>query len=296
MIPLRHRGFRQGSGIRIFIGDIGDIKRTMGRTLLSGIICLWLQVIASLGGPIAFCVSSPPSFAQTPSSTQAFEVASVKPTEPGTHDFHFRSPNHGIDAVNIPLEEFILYAYNLKSIQLTGGPDWIRHENYDIVAKAPANATNDQIPKMLQTLLAERFKLANHGETRVLPIYALSVGKGGPKFRARTEARPGDGNFKIGAGRLSGQGVTMHDLADMLVRVVDRIVVEKTGLAGKFDINLQWTPDVTSAIGNDREAAPDPNGPSLVTALSEQLGLRLEPSKAPVPVVIIDHVEKPTAN
>jgi uncharacterized protein (TIGR03435 family) len=267
----------------------------MERTPLSGIIGLWLQVIANLGGPITFCVSSPPTFAQTPSSTQAFEVASVKPTKPGTHDFHFRSL-HGIDAVNIPLEEFILYAYNLKSIQLTGGPDWIRHENYDIVAKAPANTTNDQISKMLQTLLADRFKLVNHGETRVLPIYALILAKGGPKFRARTDARPGDGNFKIAGGRLSGQGVTMHDLADILVRVFDRTVLDKTGLDGKFDINLQWTPDVTSAIGNDREAPPDPNGPSLVTALSEQLGLRLEPSKAPVPIVVIDHVEKPTAN
>jgi uncharacterized protein (TIGR03435 family) len=184
----------------------------------------------------------------------------------------------------------------LKSVQLIGGPDWIHDEHYDIVAKAPPNATNDQIPQMLQTLLADRFKLISHRETRVLPVLALALAKGGPKFGGVKETRPGDGDFKIGRGRLSGQAVTMQDLADMLVGQVDRIVLDKTGLIGKFDINLEWTPEVNPALGNDREAAPDSNGPSLATALSEQLGLRFEATKAPVPIVVIDHVERPTAN
>jgi uncharacterized protein (TIGR03435 family) len=109
------------------------------------------------------------------------------------------------------------------------------------------------------------------------------------------ETRPGDGDFKIGRGRLSGQAVTMQGLADMLVHQVDRIVLDKTGLIGKFDINMV-TRDVNAAPGNDREAAPDPYGPSLATALSEQLGLRFETKKAPVPILVIDHVERPTAN
>lgn len=252
--------------------------------------------IATLAGPIAIgVVCSPPTQAQTPSS-QAFEVASVKPTKPGTRDFHFRAPNHGIDATNIPLVAFIRSAYNVKSVQLTGGPGWIQDEHYDIVAKAPPNTTNDQIRQMLQTLLTDRFKLITHREAKVLPVLALALAKGGPKFGAVKETRPGDGDFKIGRGRLSGQAVTMQELADMLVGQVDRIVLDRTGLIGKFDINLQWTPDVNTAPGNDREAVPDPNGPSLATALSEQLGLRFEATKAPVPILVIDHVERPTAN
>jgi len=252
--------------------------------------------IAALAGPIAIgTVCSPTTRAQTPSS-QAFEVASVKPTKPGTRDFHFfGAPNQGIDAANVPLNTLILSAYNLKSVQLTGGPDWIHDEHYDIVAKAPPNTTN-RSHQMLQTLLADRFKLITHRETRVLPVLALVLAKGGPKFGVVKETRPGDGDFKIGRGRLSGQAVTMQDLADMLVNQVDRIVLDKTGLTGKFDINLQWTPDVNAAPGNDREVAPDPDGPSLATALSEQLGLRFEATKAPVPILVIDHVERPTAN
>ena len=174
--------------------------------------------------------------------------------------------------------------------------DWIHDERYDIVAKAPANATNDQIPHMLQTLLADRFKLITHRENRVLPVLALTLAKGGPKFGPVKGTRPGDGDFKIGRGRLSGQAVTMLNLAEMLVGQVDRIVIDKTGLIGGFDINLQWTPAVTSAPENDREMPSDPNGPSLATALSEQLGLRLEATKASVPILVIDHVERPTAN
>jgi uncharacterized protein (TIGR03435 family) len=253
--------------------------------------------VAALAAPLTIgLVCSPPTQAQTASS-QAFDVASVKPTKPGTADFHFfRAPNHGIDASNVPLATFILSAYKLKGVQLTGGPDWIHKEHYDIIAKAPPNATNDQIPQMLQTLLADRFKLVAHRDTKVLPVLALAVAKGGPKFGEVKENRPGDGDFYIGRGRLSGQAVTMQDLADILVGQVDRIVLDKTGLSGKFDIQLQWTPDVNTAPQSDREAAPDTDGPSLASALSDQLGLRFEATRAPVPILVIDHVEKPTAN
>jgi uncharacterized protein (TIGR03435 family) len=149
---------------------------------------------------------------------------------------------------------------------------------------------------MLQALLADRFKLAVHRETKVLPVYGLVPGKGKSKLHAVKEPRPDDGTFRAGRGRLSGQGVTMQDLVEMLAGQVDGIVVDRTGITGKFDIALEWTPDVIAIGGNDREPAPDPSGPSLVTALSEQLGLELKPSKGPVDILVIDHVEKPSAN
>jgi len=168
--------------------------------------------IAAVAGPIALgLVCSPPTRAQT-SSAQAFEVASVKPTKSGTREFYFRARNHGIDATNIPLETFILRAYNLKSVQLAGGPDWIRNEHYDIVAKAPSNSSNDDVPRMLQALLADRFKLIAHRDTRVLPVLALVVARGGPKFGVVKETRPGDGDLRIGRGRLTGQAVTCRSL------------------------------------------------------------------------------------
>jgi uncharacterized protein (TIGR03435 family) len=264
----------------------------LGRKLL-----LAIAGATVLAGPVVTgLLYTPTGRAQAQASRPEFEVASVKPTPPGTRDFRFRPTDHGIDASNVPLDRIILFAYNLKNVQLTGGPDWIHREDYDIAAKSPANAPGDQIRPVLQALLANRFKLAVHHETKVLSVYALVPGKGKSKLHEVKEPRPDDGTFRAGRGHLSGQGVTMQDLAEMLAGQFDGIVVNQTGLTGKFDIALEWTPDMVAVGGNDREPAPDPSGPSLVTALSEQLGLELKPSKGPVDILVIDRVEKPSEN
>jgi uncharacterized protein (TIGR03435 family) len=155
---------------------------------------------------------------------------------------------------------------------------------YDIKAKAEGNAGDDLWP-MVQTLLADRFQLKFHRETRELPIYALVVAKNGAKLHAVSAAGLGVG---MGKGRFNGRGADMPTLASVLSNELGRLVFDRTGLSGFYDFTLTFEPDDTRAA--------DTAGPSLFTALQEQLGLRLEPQKGPVETLVIDHAEKPSAN
>jgi uncharacterized protein (TIGR03435 family) len=166
-----------------------------------------------------------------------------------------------------------------------GGPGWFDTEPFDISAKADGPASNDELRRMVQTLLAERFQLKFHRETKEQPVYALVVGKGGPKLQAAKSEGRGVG---IGVrGRLNGNGADMKTLASVLADRLSRSVVDRTGLKGFYDFLLTWTPD---------EVQADDPGPSLSTAIQEQLGLKLESTKAPVEMIVIDHAEKPSNN
>ncbi len=189
---------------------------------------------------------------------------------------------------------------------MVGGPAWVGSEKWDVEAKAApevdalvhvlkSDTAKDLKRSMVKTLLAERFKLAFHQETRELPIYALLVMKTGPKFEhAKTDGTSiGSGNSHIA---IQG-GDSVAILAAQLARVTGRVVLDKTGLAGRYDIALRWTPDngLPDKI-NGASSPEETNGPSIFTAVQEQLGLRLDAQKGPVNVLVIDSVQPPTAN
>ena len=215
-------------------------------------------------------------------------------------------------------------AYDVREFQISGGPGWINTDRFDIVAKAerstaaenvpddPGKMTEeqrktigDQMRERLRALLADRFQLALHRETKEQSVYALVVGKSGSKLQeSQTHEGPGPRGpmMRMGRGELSGQGVALDMLTRTLSSQLGRPVIDRTGLKGNFDFKLTWTPDPGQSggpfgpPGADAPPPPDPNGPSVFTALQEQLGLRLESQKGPVEMLVIDKVEKPSEN
>ena len=242
--------------------------------------------------------------AQTP--TVEFEVASVRPNNSGPGSSSSRSRNGRYESTNEPLFQLLGWAFQVREYQIIG-PDWSKSDRYDIIAKAPDGSADNQIPLMLQSLLVERFKMKFHRETRELPIFALLVARGGPKLTPATEsdsASPGGGSAQrstsssaatTGAGAptsgsASGTRLsTMHSVGTLtsfagnLSRSVERPVVDMTGLTGRYDMRLAFKP---------ANAAPEDSGPTIFTALTEQLGLRLEARKGPVEVIVIDSIER----
>lgn len=220
-------------------------------------------------------------------STAGFDAASIKPSPPGPNNTMTRfDPGGRFTATGAPLKALMQLAYGVKDFQISGGPGWVGTERYDIVAKpeAGANPSQEQLKRMIQALLAERFQLKIHRETRDLTIYSLVVGKNGPKLQASTDASAS--GMSMGPGQLTGRKVAMKMFASMLEQQLGRVVVDNTGIPGEFDIRLEWAKDQT----------PDAAGASIFTALQEQLGLRLESQKGPVEVLVIDSAEKASAN
>lgn len=267
-----------------------------------------------VAGVLVAVLAEPHVFAQAPGSDTArpsFEVASVKPNKSADRGMNMMSqPGGRMTATNITLQMLILNAYKIQSFQIAEGPDWIRSDRFDINAKADSDPTPEQRQLMLQSLLAERFKLAVHRETREMPVYALVLaradGKPGPQLRpsdidceelARTKTKPplpvtGPGPRPVapcrmtlgGNGRLQAGALKIPNLVASLSSIVNRVVIDRTGLTGSFDLELQWSP----------EQSADTSGPSIFTALQEQLGLKLESTRGPVEVLVIDRVEQPS--
>ena len=246
-----------------------------------------------------------------------FEVASIKPNKSGDPNVMLMFKPNGFSATNAPLHEVIRLAYQVPDFQMSGGPLWINSERYDIEAKVDSSAAEqlrqpdqDQHRQMLQSLLQDRFKLKVHWETKELPIYALTVAKNGFKLH---EAKPDDtypdgikdeagvgraGLMRMGPGRITAQGLPMNTFVRLLSQQLGRTVLDKTALTGNYDVELQWTPDniPASFIGPDGKPTPEISGPSVFTAIQEQLGLKLESQKGPVEVLVIDHVQPASAN
>jgi uncharacterized protein (TIGR03435 family) len=266
-----------------------------------------------------------------------FEVASVKTNKSGDNRIGIGfAPGGRFRATNVPLRELIAAAYGtpqpLAAFQITGGPKWIESDRFDVVAKMngdPQPGPNGPPPAifpMMRNLLADRFHLVVHHETMDSPVYTLllarSDGKLGSQLhtaatdcaalmaaaRARGGAPPAPPapgermpcGTRMFPGNLSGGAMSMAQLANVLARFVNRTVIDRTGLAGNYDLDLQWTPDqIPQGRGETPPGAPplppiDPNGPSIFTAVQEQLGLKLDPARAPVDVLVIDRVEHPT--
>ena len=251
------------------------------------------------------------AFAQQ-QSPQQFEVASVKSNNSGSNNFSIRiMPGSRLLASNASLGSLITEAWQVRDFQVSGGPTWLYSGRFDVDARGQGSLSPDQILQRLQTLLGERFQLKVHRETRELPVYALLIAKNGPKLELSRGSDCFDphagipppaptsrpcGGFRNASNQMSGAKVPMSHFAANLSKFLGRTVVDKTGLDGAYDINLQWTPDETQAFLPTGPAAADAPGPSIFSAVQEQLGLRLESQKGPVEVLVIDHAEKPDAN
>ena len=266
--------------------------------------------------------------ASADATTSTFEVASVKANKSGDGRVMMMMPPTGrISATNIPVMLLLRQAYNVQPFQIIGAPSWLASDRFDIAAKAPDGTSPELYRPMMRNLLADRFKLKAHMETREMPTYALILaradGKLGPNLaltkvdceaiaRGRRAGgpppappQPGERmecGFMIGLGNINAGGMPMVELARSLSQFVNRIVVDKTGLNGKFDFQLTYTPEGRGFPGLPAGAPPigveappaDPNGASLFTALQEQLGLKLDSQKGPVDVLVIDSIEQPT--
>jgi uncharacterized protein (TIGR03435 family) len=227
--------------------------------------------------------------------TPAFEVATIKPSGADSAPMSIgRLPGGRFVTSNTPLPMLIAWAYGVDDGRLFGVPKGLDAASFDVVAKAPeGEPAPGQTQLMMRALLAERFKLVVHHEMRELTAYEMVSDAGGPKVRVVDSSGPPDPNpFSMSAaGRLTGTRVTADMLAKVLSNQLGRPVKNATGFASAFDFTLQWTPDTVTA------AIDDPQRPSLLTAVREQLGFRLVAKKTPVDVIVIDRVEStPTAN
>jgi len=310
-----------------------------------------LRTAAALGTlaiPLALGAQAP----QTPAPGPSFEVASIKPNNSGDGRVMMGNQPGRFTATNVTLRMLVRNAYQLQDFQISGGPGWLNSDHFDIVAKidpavqesinaarggigpaaAPGQGPNP-LQLMIRSLLAERFKLAVHTETKEQPIYALVLARSDGKLgsdlkksdidcaalmaaRGRGAAAapppgpppPGDRlpcAIRIGPGNLAASGGSLAQFAQSLGMFVGRVVVDKTGLTGGYDISLTWTPDQLPqrAPGTPGDQPIrvngieiDPNGPSIFTAVQEQLGLKLDPQKGPVEMLVIDRAEKPVEN
>jgi uncharacterized protein (TIGR03435 family) len=239
-----------------------------------------------------------PCVAQVPVATNGFEIATVKPT-PVVNDgrTHINYPAGGdFSTSNTTLMQLVSWAYNMPEKRVLNAPNWMYSQRIDIQAKTDAAAdaklramsstdANAEKRRMVQVLLADRFSLTLHRETQTLSAFDLVV-DGTPKLPEST----GKNNRKSDMGRTTfrGTGLPTDMIAEQLSRVAGKVVVNRTGLTGSYDVALEWAPDDGSA--------PDSNSPGFFKAIQEQLGLKLVPAKEPLDVLVLDHVEQPSAN
>ena len=217
-----------------------------------------------------------------------FDAASVKRNDSGEPGGGTRTYPNRWEAINVPLQVVILQGYNLRPHQLIGGPDWVRTENLDVRAAAGRDATFDEMRSMVRTLLAERFKLVAHTEKREVRAWdmVLESKKIGPALRpCQTEC---NGRGSIGSGKWVNQGAPASYIATVLAAYVNAPVADRSGLEDRYAFEVSWT------IPEGQQDAPGANAAAFVEAVREQLGLKLEPSRATIDALVIDSVERPT--
>jgi uncharacterized protein (TIGR03435 family) len=264
------------------------------------------------------------ALSQAPRGTlPSFEVASIKPSPDGGRESLLTQPGRFV-ASNVTLKMIIGFAYRLRPYELVGGPSWIEKDKWTIEARAEGADSGPQATALrLQALLQDRFALKTHGERRELPVYVLTVSKGGSKLTVvdpppqqvpgqaaplppppvrpdgtlPTNFMPVPGRTVVGPGLILASAVNMAEIVRVLTGQVGRPVVDQTNLGGYYNVRLRFAPE-TAANGFSAatRAATDPSGPSIFTAVQEQLGLRMESGNAPFEIMVIDSAERPTAN
>jgi uncharacterized protein (TIGR03435 family) len=265
--------------------------------------------IAAAALTLAGLVNGPSARAQAPTATATppkFEVASLKPSQPGGRGGGIRPSAGGdrYDATNISLKLMITVAYRVKTEQVVGGPDWMNTDFYDMKAKAEKPSSIEDLHLMLQDLLADRFKLKFHRDTKEMPVYGLTVDKGGPKLQPHEAQSAGDPWIEQEQPqflhvKMHAKFVPMDYFAWRLGQILDRPVLDLTKLKGGYDFDLAYTRELPAGIpeGASLNGEPiDSSGPSIFEAMQKQLGLKLERQKGSVDVMVIDHAEKAVEN
>jgi bla regulator protein blaR1 len=283
-----------------------------------------------LAVPVAIgLLNAPPGQAQSQTVPKpSFEVASVKQSKDWRGIAIQMQPGGRMVVNGATLSFLIAHAYEIQPFQISGGPTWTYSSSYDIEAKSSGPVSPAQIKLMLQSLLEERFKLKMHRETRDMPVYELVVPKDGHELKMTKNDK---GSAVIGEpippqqppvgsdgkpmvqppgsvwqlnGQLQGKAIQLDEVAKTLSRIVGRTIIDKTGLTGAYDFSLKWTPEniqpnalnTANNMANNSAPSADLSEPSILTAIQEQLGLKLEPSKGQGEFFIIDSAEKPSEN
>ena len=234
----------------------------------------------------------------------SFEVATIKPSKPDQPGKGFMVRGDQFRTLNTTLTDLITFAYGVQQKQVVDAPSWMDTDKWDIEAKpdVPGSPNKKQVETMVRKLLADRFQLKFHKDSKELSAYVLTVAKGGQKMTAgSTDPNQLPGLFFRGLGVLTVTNATMEDFTQLMQSaVLDRPVVDQTNLPGKWNFLLKWTPDESQFGGMGIKVPPPSNAadapPPLFTAIQEQIGLKLEAGKAQVPVLVIDKAEKPSAN
>jgi uncharacterized protein (TIGR03435 family) len=274
----------------------GIIRRDLHKLLFSFALCLSILTLPALmaqqSGPAQQHTSPMPPMAAD--AHPSFEVATVKPADPNETG-NFIVGGHRLIINNQTVTDLISFAYAVHRKQIVDGPAWLGTERFDIDGQAdlPGVANLHQVQEMLQKLLHDRFDLKLHRDKRDLSIYAIKIAKGGPKLAPTASnsyglpTQSGHGHGSLQQRKFTNN--TMSDFALGMQVYMDRPVVNETNLSGRYDFTLKWTPD--NAPTNEPDAPP-----GLFTAIQEELGLKLEATKGPADVLVIEHIEKPSAN
>ena len=267
----------------------------------------WIRLSPALLGFLLLGLGCLPLAAQDAAASQqtvlpmpkdadpGWEAVTIKPTDPDDTVSHINIQGRHVMVEGEPLESMLRFAYSAQRGQIVGAPEWMKTERWDVsgVPNVPGLPNLPQFQSMMRKLLAERFGLTLHHEQREMPVFALTVAKGGAKLVKSTR----NPSFGPGSGGSAANGIedhrytntSMSDLALMLMIYVDRPIVDRTGMQERYDFQLRWTKDEAAATGID-------SPPGLFTAIQEQLGLKLQPAKAPADVLVIDKVQRPSAN
>lgn len=251
---------------------------------------------------ILLFLCSIPVFSQVPATTPSFEVADVKVNKSGEVRMAVDFQAGGrLSMRNVPMRIMIVMAYHVRAEAVTGGPGWLDSDRFDVVAKAAPATPRDDLRRMLQTLLAERFKLVVHSDQKVMPAYALVPARSGPRLQPSEAALlteqqcvPAEGG--AGQRHVACHHLTMAVLADTLQelspRDFDVPVVDQTGLTGSYDFKLDWVPPARASASGDTTSADPVAGPTIFDTVGAQLGLKLERKRLPLPIIVIDRVER----
>jgi bla regulator protein BlaR1 len=234
---------------------------------------------------------------------QKFDAASIKRSAPDSESFMKAHPGGRLEISRATLRVLTALAWRLQPFQVSGGPAWVRSEYFNVNTTAAESSSEDHLFLMIRNLLEERFALKTHFETAERPVYILVQGKTGRTSAAGLQVSTEGscdpdacGSLGMGVNHLEAHGIPMARFAEALSRAVDRKVIDGTGRTENFDISLRWQPDERQALPSS-DAIPLPTDtPSIFSAIEEQLGLKLEPEKAAVELLVIDHAERPSGN
>ena len=228
------------------------------------------------------------------SADPAFEVAAIKLSDPANGSSGFQTRGHRVIVLNETVESMMVFAYGVQPRQIAGAPGWVSTDHYDVSGFPDADGVPDvkQFRSMVRKVLGERFHLQMHEEQREMPVYALRVAKGGAKLAKAANPVENQPDQTGNDGAVSDYRFTnnsMTEFASFLQFEMDRPVLDETGLAGRYDFELKWTRDTARQVETD-------TGPGMFTAVQEQLGLRMEATREPAKVLVIDRLERPSAN